>query len=268
MIDPFIVISAPNGARRQKADHPDLPITPSEMAACAEEIVAAGASILHLHVRDNNQQHSLDVERYRSSIKAIRGAVGDQLIIQVTSEAVGKYNSAQQMAMVKELKPEAVSLALRELCATDENIAEAAEFFSWLQTKSIFPQYILYDQEDYRRFEDYRRRGIFADDNPFVLLVIGRSGADQQQSSAMTKIARNMTSPWAVCGFGTEEIPLVSFSAENCGHIRVGFENNIYNSSKQLLRGHSEMIDICPQAANQTGRKIANADDVRKFFSL
>ncbi|MBL1431570.1 MAG: 3-keto-5-aminohexanoate cleavage protein [Robiginitomaculum sp.] len=268
MIEPLIVISAPNGARRQKTDHPDLPITPAEMAVCAEEILAAGASILHLHVRDNNNQHSLDVERYRSSIKAVRGAVGDQLIIQVTSEAVGKYSAAQQMQMVKELKPEAVSLALRELCATDENLTEAAEFFSWLKTKSIFPQYILYDQEDYQRFEDYRRRGVFADDNPFVLLVIGRSGADQQQSEAMIKIAKSMTSPWAVCGFGTGEIPLVSFAANNAGHIRVGFENNIYNSSKQLLRGHSEMIDICQQAANETGRKIAKADDVRNFFSL
>ncbi|MCF6292174.1 MAG: 3-keto-5-aminohexanoate cleavage protein [Robiginitomaculum sp.] len=268
MSDPLIVISAPNGARRQKTDHPDLPITPSEMAACAEEIVAAGASILHLHVRDNNNQHSLDVERYRASIKAVRDAVGEKLVIQITSEAVGKYSAAQQMQIVKELKPEAVSLALRELCATEKNLTEAAEFFSWLRFEKIFPQYILYDQEDCRRFEDYRRRGIFADDNPFVLLVIGRSGADQQQSTIMADIAKNMTSPWAVCGFGTEEIPLVAFAADNAGHIRVGFENNIYNSSQQLLRGHSEMIDICQQAANKTGRKIANANDVRNIFSL
>lgn len=266
MTDPFIVTYAPNGARRQKTDHPDLPITPSEMAVCAEEIVTAGASILHLHVRDDNNQHSLDVERYRASIKAVRDAVGEQLIIQVTSEAVGKYNAAQQMQMVRELKPEAVSLALRELCPTDEDISKASKFFSWLRSEKIFPQYILYDQEDCRQFEDYRKNGVFADDNPFVLLVIGRSGADQQQSSTMVDIAKNMTAPWAVCGFGTEEIPLVSFAANNTGHIRVGFENNIYNSSQQLLRGHSEMIDICQQAANKAERKIANADYVRKTF--
>ncbi|MBL4617675.1 MAG: 3-keto-5-aminohexanoate cleavage protein [Robiginitomaculum sp.] len=268
MVEPFIVISAPNGARRQKTDHPDLPITPTEIAACAEEIVAAGASVLHLHVRDNNNQHSLDVDRYRASIKAIRDVVGEQLIIQVTSEAVGKYNSTQQMGMIKELKPEAVSLALRELCPADADITEAAKFFSWLRSEKIFPQYILYDQKDCRRFEDYCRRGIFVDDNPFVLFVVGRAGTDIQREKIMTDIAKGTSNPWAVCGFGVAEISLVSFAAEHSGHIRVGFENNIHNGSQQLLSGHGEMIDICQQAANKTERKIATADNVRNLFSL
>ena len=98
-------MSAPNGARRKKSDHPALPITPDDMADCAEEICQNGASILHLHIRDDHNQHSLDVERYRASIAAIKNRVQDKLIIQATTEAVGIYNRHDQMHMVKELKP-------------------------------------------------------------------------------------------------------------------------------------------------------------------
>ena len=107
-------MSAPNGARRQKKDHPEIPISPDEMALCAEQILQAGASILHLHVRDDDGSHSLDVDRYQNSINAIKNKVGDQLIIQATTEAVGIYDRHQQMEMVKKLRPEAVSIALRE----------------------------------------------------------------------------------------------------------------------------------------------------------
>ena len=165
-------MSAPNGARRQKKDHPEIPITPDEMAICSEQILEDGASILHLHVRDDENNHSLDTDRYRASIKAIKEAVGDQLIIQTTTEAVGIYNHHQQMEMVRELKPEAISMALRELCPTDDDQTEFSSFLKWLKTEHIFPQYILYNSEDYIRFEQYRKMGIFHDDNPFVLFVI------------------------------------------------------------------------------------------------
>ena len=66
--DPFIVMCAPNGARRSQADHGRLPVTPAELADCAESIHAAGASIMHVHVRDDDGAHSLDVDRYRDAI--------------------------------------------------------------------------------------------------------------------------------------------------------------------------------------------------------
>ena len=71
--------------------------------------------MIHLHVRDKEGAHTLDVGRYRDAISAIRDEVGDDIVIQVTSEAVGIYNADQQIEMVVELQPEAVSLAIREI---------------------------------------------------------------------------------------------------------------------------------------------------------
>jgi len=82
----------------------------------------AGATLIHLHVRDNDGKHTLDASYYKKAIKAIRRAVGRDMVIQVTSEAVGIYTPDQQMNMVRELRPEAVSLAIRELIP--DNLAQ------------------------------------------------------------------------------------------------------------------------------------------------
>ncbi len=101
---------APNGARRGKADHARLPITPEEIAREAKLCAEAGASLLHLHVRDDDGRHCLDAGRYREAIAAVRQSVGDALVIQVTSEAAGRYGPDEQMEAVKRLKPEAASV--------------------------------------------------------------------------------------------------------------------------------------------------------------
>ena len=93
---PLLVMVAPNGARRTKADHPHLPITPADIAAEAGRCRDAGATIFHLHVRDQNDAHSLDPDRYRAAIDAVRAAVGESLVIQVTTEAVGRYDPASR----------------------------------------------------------------------------------------------------------------------------------------------------------------------------
>lgn len=270
MPEPFIIMSAPNGARRLKSDHPNIPLSPRDMAICAEEIIAAGASILHLHVRDDKGAHSLDVERYRASIAAIRDAVGDKIIIQATSEAVGIYSREEQIAMVKDLKPEAISLALRELCPTDNELKEFSDFINWMTKEHIFPQYILYDEGDYHRFESYRKQGIFQNDRPFALFVLGNyQGTSPEEDVAQLKCrTRQAAFPWAVCGFGTNEINSVTHAVKNEGHIRVGFENNIWRTEGLPLTNNAEMIQFCAEAAHETGRPVATVRDVRRLFHL
>jgi len=272
MKKPLIIMSAPNGARRQKSDHSAIPITPDDMADCAESIVENGASILHLHVRDEKNAHSLDVDRYRASISAIKNRVGDQLIIQATTEAVGIYDRYQQMDMVKILKPEAVSIALRELCPNDEALSEFSAFTKWMAGENIFPQYILYDETDYQRFESYRKQGIFQDDMPFTLFVLGSYLGPTPEADVMAEQMKLRTIkaefPWAVCGFATNEADCISHAAHNRGHIRVGFENNIWRDADHLLDNNSEMIKYSATEAEKARRPVANSDDVRKIFRL
>ena len=129
---PLMIANAPNGARKTHRDHPALPLSPSELANTAGDCLRAGACMLHLHVRDENYGHSLDPQRYKDAIAAIRSEVGHKLIIQITTEAVNMYKPEEQIEVVKTVKPEAASIALRELCPDKSYEKQAGQFFEWI----------------------------------------------------------------------------------------------------------------------------------------
>jgi uncharacterized protein (DUF849 family) len=266
-----MVMSAPNGARRDHADHAALPMTADESASDAVALLDAGVSILHLHVRDDAGKHSLDAGRYRQAIAAVRKSVGDELIIQVTTEAVGQYSSEQQIALVRELKPEAVSLALREICPSQTNEQIAAEFFAWMRSENIWPQYILYSVDDVLRFDDMRQRGIFADDAPFAMFVLGEYANAVPGTVADLDLMLAATDaddyPWAVCCFGQQENAVMLASTALGGHVRLGFENNLYLPDGTLAAHNADLIRRYVADSLSSNRYPASADDVRAGFS-
>jgi uncharacterized protein (DUF849 family) len=266
---PFIVMSAPNGARRGKDDHQSLPITPDELADCAESIAGAGASIIHLHVRDEQGGHSLDPDRYRAASSAVRDRVGDHLIIQVTTEACGLYSAGQQMALVRELKPEAVSLALKELCPDAESESTAAEFFAWLKSEDVMPQYILFSPDEVIRFSELRNRGVIPDDWPFVLLVLGRytdslTGDPDLIGRFVEGLQQDVT--WMVCCFGQTENIAVAEAAKLNGHARVGFENNLMLPDGTTAPDNAALVTLAVKSGSNAGRRVASVDDVRQML--
>nr|WP_281500875.1 3-keto-5-aminohexanoate cleavage protein [Kordiimonas marina] len=263
---------APNGARRTKADHTALPMGPAELAACAREVLDAGASIFHLHVRDDNGAHTLDTGRYREAINAIRGEVGSGLILQVTSEAVGQYGPAAQMAMVRDLRPEAVSVALRELVPGIDATDAQRAFFDWMREAGIFYQVILYDAVDLARFDDLLDEGFFGDLTPFVLFVAGRYGQEAAEPGNNFEYFRGragaLSFPWAVCAFGAQEYDAVLFAARQGGHVRVGFENNLWRPDGEPVSNNAELVHEARRQVELTGRTVATADDVRAIFNF
>lgn len=270
MTVPFIIMSAPNGARRGKDDHRELPLTAPELAACAESVADAGAAMLHLHVRDDKGRHSLDAERYRVAIAAIRERVGDRLVIQVTTEACGLYSPAEQMAAVRELVPEAVSLALREICPDAGSEAAAGAFFAWLDAEDIMPQYILYGPEDVARFTDLRQRGVIPDAWPFVLIVLGRysdslTGDPGLLGQTIEGLEQDVT--WMVCCFGQSENVAVGEALRLNGHARVGFENNLLLPDGSIAPDNAALVRMAATTSVDAGRRVADADDVRHMLA-
>lgn len=267
---PLILISALNGARRNKSDHPLLPMSVSEIADCARGVCEEGASILHLHVRDEAGRHSLDPDRYRAAIRAIRDQVGDQLVIQVTTEACAVYSPEQQMEVIKDLRPEAVSIALRELIPSPAKEIDAHNLHLWLQANDVFVQYIIYSPEEVQWFSDLCRRGVIGDKSTFVLFVLGQYLSGQNGNP--TDIAgyrRNLADDsvaWAVCCFGGQEDEAARIAAISGGHARIGFENNLWMPDGALAPDNAALVRLAATHGRNSGRPIASADDVRRLF--
>lgn len=267
MPDPLVVTVAPNGARRSKADHPALPVSPDELADTAKSCLQAGAAMLHLHVRDRAGRHVLDAETCREAMRAIRDAVGRELMIQVTTEAVGRHTPEQQMELVRELQPEAVSLALTELIPDASHEEAAGEFLTYLRSESICPQYILYSPADVERFRALCARGVIPQPAGHgVLFVLGRY-ADQQRAQALDLVGflavHDGVTPWTVCAFGPDEHACCVAAAALGGHVRVGFENNLWLRDGRQAPDNAALVGQIREAAVALGRPLARAANLR-----
>ncbi len=284
-MEKLIIMCAPNGARKTKADHPAIPITPEDLAAESARLVEAGVTMLHLHVRDDEEGHTLEVARYQEAIAAIRERVGDKLILQATSEAVGIYRPEEQMAMVEALQPEAVSLALRELAPSEAEEARFGAFLKWLMAEQIIPQYILYSPEEVRRFAKLRKNGLIPGKKVFVLFVLGKktgnpeAASDPSQSWAKPEDLdpfleqfehglKLQETLWAGCFFGGNEAACAEYAADCGGHIRIGFENNHLLSDGTVAAHNDALIhDVTEQLVdNRHPRMIARVEEVREML--
>jgi uncharacterized protein (DUF849 family) len=271
---PMILAVAPNGARKTRMDHPAVPILPAELATTAAAAQAAGAAMIHLHVRDVDQKHSLDVGAYREATAAVREAVGARMVIQVTSEAVGMFSPQDQMAMVRALQPEAVSLAIRELVPDADHENAARDFLAWLVGAGILPQYILYAPEDVERFARLQAAGVVPPGPAFLLFVLGRYTPGQRSVpndllpylTAIEAWPEAARLPWAICAFGPKETACVTAAATLGGHARVGFENNLFLPSGALARDNAELVAAGAAAATAIGRPLADAAAARRMM--
>ena len=266
-MQPVTIAVAPNGGRKVKSDHPAVPLTPADLAVVAGQCLEAGAAMIHAHVRNADGSHLLDADAYRDAIAAIRGAVGDRLVIQITSEALGKYTPAQQRAVLQAVKPEAVSLALRELVPDASEEAAFADLLGWLQREAVAPQIILYDVADAVRLVDLRKRGLIPFARLPVLFVLGRYTAGQTSRPADLLPFLAPDAPkfehWSLCAFGAQETACVTAGALLGGHIRVGFENNELLPDGSRASGNHDLVAAARRAIEVAGLRAATADELR-----
>ncbi len=237
---------APNGARKLKADHPAIPITIAETVKTAQSCYKAGATGLHLHVRDSHGGHSLDASLYREAINELALVVPD-MHIQITTEAVGIYTPAQQRQVVRDVKPTQVSISLAEMFS-DGNNADALELYRWCKGESITVQHILYGPDDLTSLSRLLDEGHFSSTDLTLLFVLGRYATRQQSSPEdLTPFTvwltdNNVHADWALCAFGTQETACLKHGFEAGGKIRVGFENSVWNADGSIATDNIERV--------------------------
>ncbi|MXN65885.1 3-keto-5-aminohexanoate cleavage protein [Stappia sp. GBMRC 2046] len=267
----MIVMSAPNGARKMPSDHPALPITVSDIARTAAEVCDAGASMIHVHVRDRAGAHLLDAHAYNDVTQAIRREVGERLVVQITTEAVGVYSTVEQVKLVRDVRPEAVSLAVREIVPDEAHEEDAAKFFMWMRDNQVAPQFIVYDTNDLKRFYHLRDRGLVPFEKAFLLFVLGRytepGSASAHDLVDFLQVA-DQRDVWSVCAFQDLEHKATVLSAILGGHTRVGFENNTMLPDGATAENNAQLVHMAVQVATRFGRKPATADDVREILGM
>jgi len=266
--EPAILSVAPNGARRTKTDHPNLPMTIAEVAEDAKATMDAGAAMIHFHTRDKEGKHLLDAEASREAAAAIRKLCGDGIILQATTEQAGRYTRDVQVAFARALKPEAITIAPREFVPDAASESETAALLEWLHRERTMIQYIIYDSNDLARFLDLRKRGLIPGERPSVLYVLGRYASDgQSRPRDMTPfLAEGLDFVWSMCAFGLREGACALTAIALGGHARVGFENNFHLHDGSRATNNAALVDQVATDSRRIGRAVADAAAARAIM--
>lgn len=253
---PILIAVAPNGARKSKLDHSELPLSPVELVKTARDCMEAGAGMMHFHVRDSYGKHTLDHKIYGPVLKELEAAVGEKLLLQVSSESCGMYQPDEQIEQMKRLAPHCLSCGLRELVKDRTDFAVGYAFFSELRRAGVLVQYILYSPADVEWYETLCSEGIIPGESHLLLFVFGRySQAIKENYDLPSYVAAlKRKSPWMVCGFGQLEHTIAAQAVKLGGHVRVGFENNHLLPDGSLAPDNTALVKQTLKLARVAGR--------------
>ena len=240
---------APNGARRTKSDHPALPVTLDEIVETAVACQGAGADGIHVHVRDKDGQHSLDVGQYRETLAALTDAAPG-LFLQVTSEAAGRFGPEAQMQMIRALQPKSVSLAQSELMRDPTTKDTAAAFYAWAHDAGVGIHHIAYSPEELRQFLALVDEGIIPGTYHPLQLVLGSYAGtepshppDLDAYRVLLEARRDdLDLDWMICAFGSGETACLVEAARHGGKMRVGFENSLWNADGSVAEDNAARV--------------------------
>lgn len=270
---PLIITAAITGAETTKEMNPALPVRPEEQARAAAECVREGAAVIHLHVRGEDGRPSQRPEDFKASIEAIRAECDPKPIIQIsTGGAVGAPMEERVWPIVK-FKPEMASLNVASMNFGDEVFLNAPpdvrELSRRMRELGVIPEVEVYDAGHVEIARRLLKEGLLS--HPvhyqFVLGVPGGlSGEPRNLQFMVGSIDRE--DGWAVAGIGRYELSCAVMAVVMGGHVRVGFEDNVYYHKGVLAKSNAELVARVARIANECGRKIASPDEARTILGI
>ncbi|MEK9610072.1 MAG: 3-keto-5-aminohexanoate cleavage protein [Alphaproteobacteria bacterium] len=240
------IMVAPNGARKVKADHPQVPLDAGEIAAVARDCADAGAGAIHYHVRDADGGHILDAGLYHEAIAELQRAV-PEMHLQMTTETVGKYQPGDMRDIVRAVVPQGASVGVREMIPDGVPKPEDIAFYNWTLEAGIQLQHICYGPEDVALLAklldvtELERQGIWC------LFVIGHYTGRISYPGLLPPFLAELKqagidSDWAICAFATEEAACLRAAIAAGGKVRVGFENSVYMADGSIASDNAARV--------------------------
>jgi len=271
-MEKLIITAAISGAEVLKEHNPAVPYTIEECVREAKSAYDAGASIIHLHVRWDDGTPTQDKERFRVIMEAIRAEIPDVIIQPSTGGAVGMTND--ERLQPTELSPEMATLDCGTLNFGGDEVFTNTEntikyFGERMIEKGIKPELECFDKSMIDMALRLRKKGFILDPMHFDL-VMGVNGGITGGLRDFTFLTDSLPegSTYTVAGVGRFEFPLAMAGIIHGGHVRVGFEDNVYLSKGVLAKSNGELVAKVVRMATELGRPIANPKEARQILGL
>ncbi len=270
MTNDLIITCAVVGAELSRDIYPHLPLTPDEIAASAEEAVSVGASIIHLHVRDENGQPTQRVDVFEEVTEKIKNRC--DCIIQYSTGGVVGTPLEKRSAPIG-LKPEMATLSMGTMnfgSEIYENTFETIEHLSGsMIVNGVMPEVEIFDAGMIDTLSLMIKRGKIQEKHhvEFVLGVPGGMAATIENLTFLTqKLPKGQT--WSVTGLGRAHVSMAMHAIAMGGHIRAGIEDSIYYKKGELAVSNAQLVRRITRMADDVSRSVANVDKTRTLLGL
>jgi 3-keto-5-aminohexanoate cleavage enzyme len=272
-MEKLIITAAITGSRITREITPHIPITPEEIVQSAYECWQAGASIVHIHVRDpNTGQGTQDVEIFRRVVEPLREKT-DLILCLTTSGIPGRNLPTEERLAPVDLKPElasfdagSINLGGTVFINTPEFLDRAAEK---MREKGVKPEIEIFDLGMMMTSLRMRDQGKLDEPLHFQFVLGTPWGAPATPKSFLhlyEHIPDNST--WSIIGIGQGHLPMSMMALAMGGHIRVGLEDNIYYTKGVLVETNAQFVERIVRISGEYGREVATPDEARVILSL
>lgn len=268
-----LITVAPTGAELAKADLPQLPTTLEELVATAVACEAAGASLIHLHIRDDEHRPTLDAGRLSAAVEALREAT--DLVVQLSTGG-SVHDPLATRLTVLEAGPDSCSLTCGTTNFGDDVFLNPWSLMSDLyvqaQEREVVPEFELFDLGHAWSL----RRLIDAHGLPFggkvhVDFVTGvpggMPGTPEALYAGVQALPAEVTS-WSATGIGRAHLPIMAAALAGGGHLRVGMEDNIMFARGQQVQHNSELVARAADLAATMQRPAMSTAAARELLGI
>ncbi len=268
----IMITAAICGAEVTKEHNPNIPYTALEIAKEAKKSADAGAAIIHLHVREDDGTPTQSAKRFEECISAIRKLCPDVIIQPSTGGAAGMSDSERLQPL--SLNPEMATLDCGTLNFGGDVIFVNTEntiknFASKMQHLSVKPEIEVFDRSMINTALYLADKG-FIDQPLHFNLVMGVRGGIGASLSEFDFLVNSLPegATYTGTGIGKSQFQVAAMAAIHGGHIRVGFEDNIYISKGVLAKSNGELVEKAVRIAKELGREIMTPAEARALLGL
>lgn len=270
-MDKLIITAAICGAEVTKEDNPNLPVTPEELTNEALKAESAGASIIHLHVRDKDGKPTQSKDIFAEVIGLMKEK-GVKAIIQPSTGGAAGMTWQERIQPVY-LKPEMATLDCGTTNFGDDifvnDLPLMRNFAREMQKLDILPELECFEPGHIYNALQLKKEGLLNKHLHFDL-VLGVPGATKASLKNLLFMVELLPSDatWTVAGIGRHQLPLATHAILMGGHVRVGFEDNIYYSRGVLAENNAQLVARIVRLARELGREVATPGDARKILKI
>jgi 3-keto-5-aminohexanoate cleavage enzyme len=278
-----IICAALAGAFTTKRQNPAVPYTPREFAEEAAACFSAGASMVHVHARDDEGLPTHDIDRIRATHDAIKDRVPDLIVNLSSAVGIGK-TPEQRIAQIRAIRPAMASLNTNTMnfSTIDRNTGEILvdavfentftmlrDFAVIMEENDVKPEIECYDMGGIDNTLLIARQGMFSAPMNFNF-VWGVAGGQRFRPEAFISMVHALpdNANFTTCGVGLDQFPSVTMSCLMGGHMRVGLEDNIRLPDGKLAGGSYEQVEHAVRIAAALGREPAAPDEARAIMGI